>query len=216
MLTKKQRKERQRQAQIAKENKGSRIRERRFVLEYLKDLNQRAAAKRAGFSSPEQSAEQIMKRPWVAAQIKEAARKRANEIGLEARMVLDTIARSAFFNIKDYLEVQVDGTLRFDFLTLTRQDASAFAEVQVEDFYEGNGKNRRKCQRVKIKCNDKLRALELLGKHLKLFTEVFDHGFSQPTHDALARALGIDRASDEVLDAIILGAKALPRKTRTQ
>ena len=49
--------------------------------------------------------------------------------------------------------------------------AAALREVTVDERAEGRGDEARPYRRVKIKLPDKTRALELLGKHLAMFTE---------------------------------------------
>lgn len=51
------------------------------------------------------------------------------------------------------------------------------SSIDVEELWDGDKESGRfKCGNVhKLKFHDKLRALELLGKHLKLFTEKVEH-----------------------------------------
>ena len=48
---------------------------------------------------------------------------------------------------------------------------AAIQQVTVDEFVDGRGKNVREVKHTRLKLADKNRSLELLGKHLKLFTE---------------------------------------------
>lgn len=65
-------------------------RRRLFVVEYLKDLNATAAARRAGYSdaNPGQEGGRLLQDPDVQAAIKEAMDERAKAVGIEAEDVL--------------------------------------------------------------------------------------------------------------------------------
>ncbi len=80
-----------------------------------------------------------------------------------------------YSNMLDYLRMG-NGEVYVDLSRLTREQAAAIQEIRVYDYVHGtSGKDNgggRQVKGVKFKLADKTRALELLGKHLKLFTEV--------------------------------------------
>lgn len=147
-------------------------RERRFVREYLVDLNGSAAAARAGYASKavRQTAYKLMKRPRVKAAVDAAMAARARRLKITADRVLGELALLGFANFMDYFTPQADGTAHVDLSRLTRDQAAAIAEVTVEEFVSGRGAAGREVRRVKVKLADKSRNLELIGKHLGMFT----------------------------------------------
>ena len=81
---------------------------------------------------------------------------------------LSTVARS---NMLDYMKIE-NGEAVVDFSKLTREQAAAIAEITVDEAGGGGGDGvRERVQRTRLKLWDKLKGLELVGKHLKLFTE---------------------------------------------
>jgi phage terminase small subunit len=144
-----------------------------FVREYLVDLNATQAAIRAGYApgSASRRGWALRRHPGVAARIDAALADRAEAVGITAERVLCELARLGFANIKDYFEANEDGTASLDPARLTRGQAAAITEVQVEDPGAGasGGGARRGARRVKIKLADKSRNLELIGRHLGLF-----------------------------------------------
>lgn len=143
----------------------------RFCEEYLIDLNATAAAKRAGFSakSAMEQGYALINKPQVKAKISELKMARSERTEINADRVLAELGRVAFVDIaKAYAS---DGTLLL-VPDMPEEIRLALAAIDIhKDFTEGVevGETR------KIKLLDKLRALELIGKHLKLFTEKVEH-----------------------------------------
>lgn len=147
-----------------------------FVREYLIDLNASAAARRAGYSpkTAGRTGNENLQKPVIATAIQKAMSERAQRTNITADRVLHELSLLAFSNMLDYLRVTPDGDAYVDLSDLTREQAAALTEVQVEDFVEGRGEDSRDVRRVKVKVSDKKSALELLGKHLSLFTDRVD------------------------------------------
>ncbi|MFA5567593.1 MAG: terminase small subunit [Trueperaceae bacterium] len=144
-----------------------------FVNEYLVDLNAAAAARRAGYS--EKTADRIghqnLRKLEIAQAIQEAQEARAERLEITADRVAEEIAKLAFSNMLDYMTVTHDGYAVVDLSALTREQAAAITELQVEEYVEGRDDDTRLVKRVKFKLSDKRGALELLGKHLGMFTD---------------------------------------------
>lgn len=143
--------------------------QRAFVEQYLIDLNATAAYKRAGFKSKGHSAEanaaKLLKNSRVAAAIEVAMKARSERTLIGADNVLRELARIAFFDIGNALTPE--GALK----PLDQMDEDtrrAIAGFEVASLFE-EGEHTGFVKKVKIA--DKLRALELLGKHLGLFEE---------------------------------------------
>jgi phage terminase small subunit len=151
--------------------------QRRFVAEYPVDLNATQAAIRAGYSetTARQQGQRLLTNVDIRQAIDEAEAERLERIGVRAERVLEELARLGFSNMLDYLRISDEGDPFVDLSQMSREQAAAVQEVTVEDFLEGRGENAREVRRVKFKLADKKSSLELLGKHLKLFTERHEH-----------------------------------------
>ena len=147
-----------------------------FVREYLIDLNSAAAARRAGYSdsTAKEIGHENLTKPHIAAAIQEAMDTRAERTEITADRVLEEVAKLAFSSIGDYYRISDEGEPIIDLSDLTRDQMAALTELQVEDYREGRGDNSRDVRRIRIKLADKKASLELLGKHLKLFTDKID------------------------------------------
>lgn len=136
--------------------------QKRFVDEYLIDLNATQAAIRAGYSSD--SAKEIgsenLTKPNIANAVDQAIAERSRRTGINADRVIREIAKIAFVNAGEV--VDLDTALLMD--KISEDDMAAIQSVKVKTFGE-DGIER------EVKLADKLKALELLGKHLGLFKD---------------------------------------------
>lgn len=135
--------------------------QKRFVQEYLVDLNATAAAKRAGYSAKtacEQGA-RLLANVKVQAEIQKAMEKRSARTEITQDRVLQELAAVAFSRGTDYANVIAGCVVVNDTAELTEQQKAAI--VSIRQTKDG----------VEIKLADKHRALELLAKHLGLLSE---------------------------------------------
>lgn len=149
----------------------------RFCEEYLIDLNATQAAIRAGYSS--ESAGSIgsenLTKPEIRARIDAAMAERSKRTGINADRVLRELGRIAFVNAKDVLNLST-AEVRAD---ASEDDLAVIAGVKVKyvphkDFDdEGNPIVEEAIER-EVRLADKLKALELCGKHLGMFTDKTD------------------------------------------
>lgn len=136
-----------------------------FIDEYLIDLNATQAAIRAGYSpdSARQSGSDNMNNPYIRAHIDKAMAERSKRTGVNADRVIQELAKMAFVNAVDVINTE-DATLKDGALP---EDTAAIQSVKVKSIptKDGEGVER------EIKMADKIKALELLGKHLGMFTD---------------------------------------------
>ena len=85
--------------------------------------------------------------------------------------VLQELEKIGFSNMMDYMRLDEGGRAYIDFSALTREQAAAIQEITVDEYADGKGEAAREVRKTKFKLADKRGALELLGKHHKLFTE---------------------------------------------
>lgn len=136
--------------------------QKRFIEEYLIDLNATQAAIRAGYSpdTAKSIGSENLTKPDIQARIAKAMAERSRRTGVNADRVVMELAKIAFVNAKDVIDPDT-ATVRPDALP---EDTAAIQSVKVKTFGE-DGLER------EIKMADKLKALELLGKHLGMFKD---------------------------------------------
>lgn len=136
--------------------------QKRFIEEYLIDLNATQAAIRAGYSPSTAKAigSENLTKPDIKAQIDKAMAERSRRTGVNADRVLMELAKIAFVNAIEVIDPKT-ATVKED---ASSDDTAAIQSVKVKTFGE-DGLER------EIKMADKLKALELLGKHLGMFKD---------------------------------------------
>lgn len=148
--------------------------QRLFVEEYLIDLNATQAAIRAGYSvktANEQGAQNLAKFSIQQA-ISEKMAERSKRTGVNQDRVVMELAKIAFVNAADVIDPE-SATIREG---ATSDDTAAIQSVKVKVIptKEGEGVER------EIRLNDKLKALELLGKHLGMWNDKLDVNLNIP------------------------------------
>jgi phage terminase small subunit len=159
-----------------KQNKLSPMRQR-FVNEYLKDLNATQAAIRAGYSEKTaySQGQRLLKKVEVKAAVDAAIARRNKRLEVDQDKVIRELAKVALADIKDYLtyrtaitQVGVDdeGKPIFDYAPIIELTPSEDVDGTVIQEVSLSQKGV-----FSFKLQDKLKALELLGRHLGLFTD---------------------------------------------
>ncbi|MGO7686260.1 terminase small subunit [Rhizobium ruizarguesonis] len=151
--------------------------QKRFVAEYLIDLNATQAAIRAGYSKKTATvqASRLLTNAKVQEELSKQQSKVAERLEITKERIVDELAKIGFANMLDYMRAGPDGDPYLDFSGLTRDQAAALSEVTVEDFKDGRGEDARDVRRVKFKLHDKKGALVDLAKMLGFVVERHEH-----------------------------------------
>lgn len=130
-----------------------------FVEEYLVDLNATQAAIRAGYSvkTANRIGAENLSKPDIQKEIEKRRKDRERRTEITQDRVLQELAAIAFAKATDYAEID-EGIVKIKPTSeISIAQAGAIAGVEQGNFG------------VKLKLYDKLKALELLGKHIGIF-----------------------------------------------
>jgi phage terminase small subunit len=146
-------------------------REKLFVAEYVISGKQTEAYIKAGYSAKSASSNAIrmMEKESVRGAI---AREQAMIRQRHTKTTDDVIAeytRMGFTGMSRFMRISDDGAPVVDLSDCTPADLDLLAEVTVESYQEGSGKEPRRIKRIKIKPYDRYHALDKLADHLGLF-----------------------------------------------
>jgi len=164
-----------------------------FCLEYIKDLNSTRAAIRAGYSDngAKVTGARLLTNANVAQKIAYLMEERAERTKLDADWVLQHNAAIVQADIADILEH--DGRFKspHDWPTIWRQIVSAFDIKRLLQAQSRDQENEIMEQHMKVRFVDKLKALELLGKHIDIaaYAERHRHAHDTSLEEVLERRL---------------------------
>lgn len=136
--------------------------QKKFVEEYLIDLNATQAAIRAGYSvkNAGKIGHELLEKTRISNEITKKIAERSRRTGINADRVLIELAKIAFVNADDVIESK-DATLKEN---ASRDDLAAIQSIKVKTFGE-DGVER------EIKFADKIKALDMLGRHLGMWND---------------------------------------------
>lgn len=150
--------------------------QRRFIEEYLVDLNATQAAIRAGYSedTARSIASELLTKPDIQSAINKAMARLSKRTEITQDKVLQQLAKIAFADIKDILEfgpvekiedVDEEGNsiVKIKSAVMIKPSSEVDGTVIAEVSETRDG--------IKVKRNDQVKALELIGRHLGMFND---------------------------------------------
>lgn len=144
-----------------------------FVDEYLIDLNATQAAIRAGYSV--ESARDIgcenLTKPNIQQAIAKHMAERSKRTGVNQDRVVLELAKIAFVKMTDI--VDDEGKIKSD---ATDDDLACIESVKFKESYSDTGSMTER----EVKIASKMKALELLGKHLGMWNDKIDVNVAVP------------------------------------
>ena len=150
----------------------------KFIEEYLIDLNGTQAAIRAGYSetTARQIASDNLAKPYIQEAITVAMMELSERTRITQERVVNELALIAFADMRHYADIEEGGgvTLRsFDKMPIgaSRVISKIKERRKIVSDAEGAGKEVVFDSQLEFGHHDKVRALELLGRHLGMFND---------------------------------------------
>ena len=146
-----------------------------YCLEYIKDLNATKAALRAGYAegSARQQASALMSKPNIQRYIQELFDQRSKRVEVNADTILRELLAMATV---DVTEAYDDAGWLKQIKDIPAHVRKSIAGLETQEIFQGEGDDRSIIGMArKVKFYDKTKALELLGKHLKIWTDKVEH-----------------------------------------
>lgn len=155
------------------------VKQEKFLEAYVKHgFNGHKAAEIVGYHK--EYASDLLKLPHVAARVEVLRKEIQKNTMVTAQMIADELRAIAFSKSTDSMQWTEDDVTFIPSNKISPEEASAISEVTVRRGKEGNTLGVRK--------HDKLKALELLGRHIGMFKDAAKDGTNDDTtKDALGR-----------------------------
>lgn len=185
--------------------------QKRFCEEYFIDLNATQAAIRAGYSpkTAEQTASRLLRNVKVQEYIAKRQKELSRSTEITQERVIKELALIAFSNNADYahvvekkMQVEADGAL-VDVLdkdgnpVMYRTVEPVLTEELTEEQKRALAVIKKGRDGLEVKSCDKVKALELLGKHLGIFTDKIEANVNDTTRSELSELLAQRKARGE-------------------
>lgn len=141
-----------------------------FVNEFVVHLDVSKAAMACGVKAvaAAQYGRAMMLKTHVQAAIKDALQRKAEARTITAEKVAAEIQRVAMATVGEFMEADGDDGVKVNIMSIMRPEAAAVSEVTTTTTHDRDGNAH---TRTRVKLHDKLKALELLGRHLAMFTD---------------------------------------------
>lgn len=185
--------------------------QKRFCEEYLIDLNATQAAIRAGYSpkTAEQTASRLLRNVKVQEYIAKRQKELSRSTEITQERVIKELALIAFSNNADYahvvekkMQVEAGGAL-VDVLdkdgnpVMYRTVEPVLTEELTEEQKRALAVIKKGRDGLEVKSCDKVKALELLVKHLGIFTDKIEANVNDTTRSELSELLAQRKARGE-------------------
>lgn len=154
------------------------VKQKRFVDEYLIDMNATQAYLRAGYNVSvkiaESSASRLLRNDKVKKALEERGKRITNKIEITQEKIAQQLAKIAFADIKDLVEWEQVPIM--DFNEHDEKVVVGYDKVvKLKEMSEVDGTLISEIKETKdglsFKRADQLKALELLGKYMKMYTD---------------------------------------------
>jgi len=149
---------------------------KKFVDEYLVDFNATAAAIRAGYSesTANEQGSQLLARPDIRELVAEGQKAIAERTQTFQDNAVDELKIVGFSDLADFLTVKENGIVeQKPFNELTKEQTKCIKKIKqvVRSSHSADGTLLHQTATLEIELHDKLKALELLGRHLGMFND---------------------------------------------
>lgn len=169
-----------------------------FCREYIIDFNATQAAIRAGYSKKTAGSVggENLKKPEIMNRVNELTGERTQRVQFDADEVLRRLAILSRSNIKNFAKPDGHGGLTMHVPDdISDDDMYCISELTTEEYDVKDGEGTIPVKKTKIKFVDKLKAIEVAGKHVgvQAFAEKKEVGVTDDLKDTL------DKMSDKQL-----------------
>jgi len=149
---------------------------KKFVDEYLVDFNATQAAIRAGYSpdTANEQGSQLLARPDIRELVAEGQKEVMERTQTFQDNAVAELKIVGFSDLADFLTVKADGIVeQKPFNELTKEQTKCIKKIKqtVRSSHSADGTILHQTAVIEIELHDKLRALELLGRHLGMFND---------------------------------------------
>ena len=183
---------------------------RQFVAEYLVDLNATQAAIRAGYSeaTAQEQSSQLLDRPDIRELVEQRQKDRIDRTQLSQDLTVNELKTIAFSDVADFVIVKEGGVIeQRPFNELKKDQTRCVKKIKqtVRTAQSSDGTVIHQTAVLELELYDKVKSLELLGRHLGIFND-------RLTLDGALPLQIVFEVAPQVKDVIITRGKGAEKK----
>ena len=140
---------------------------------YMKGSTMRDAMREAGYSEDlvQRSQENIFRNPAVIAEVEKRRKKIMQRNALTEDWIVQRLMDIAGSSVGELLVIDEAGNPHIDYSKMSPELQKSLSTLTIDEYTQGRGAGAQKMKKIKVQQADRLRALEMLGKILGMFTE---------------------------------------------
>ena len=183
---------------------------RQFVDEYLIDMNGTQAAIRAGYSeaTAQEQSSQLLDRPDIRELVEQRQKDRIDRTQISQDLTVNELKTIAFSDVADFVIVKAGGVIeQRPFNELKKDQTRCVKKIKqtVRTAQSSDGTVIHQTAVLELELYDKVKSLELLGRHLGIFND-------RLTLDGALPLQIVFEVAPQVKDVIITRGKGAEKK----
>lgn len=150
------------------------VQERKVINGFLRGMTEKEALIEAGYSERTaiENPDRIFHRERVEKEINKRLRKMEERNAVTEDWIVSQLKRIAEAELGDIIVVDPEsGNVAIDYTKLTPSLRAALSGMDISEYTEGRGLERRPVRNIKIRMHDKLKALDMLARILGMFKD---------------------------------------------
>ena len=163
----------------------------RIINNYMKGMSKVKAFLKEGYSESTASsdANDFFSNPIVVEEIERRKKRIMEKQELNEDWIISRLMTIADAKVGELIEFDEDSqSVRMNWKSLTPQMKAAIGGLDIEETYSGRGERAVPVTKIKVKTDDKLRALQMLGNYLDMFKTSVTVSSDQDTVNRLRAA----------------------------
>jgi len=140
---------------------------------YMRGMTKKDALLKAGYSESVAStdAKSVFDREDVREEIARRQKNLAKKANVDADWIVRQLKAIAEAEVSDLLEIDAEGVVTQDFRNLTPELRKAISGFSIKSYKKGRGQYAIPVTEIKITSSDKLRAIDMLARHLDFYND---------------------------------------------
>lgn len=163
---------------------------------FLQGMNKKEALQKAGYKYSAERPTAVFNIPEVKAELERRMKEMVDRANISEDWIVDKLVTIINAEVGEVVKV-VDGKLTVDYSLLSDNTRKAISDISVEEYKSGRGAGAVPVTKVKVKMDDRLRALELLMRYKGMFKDRVEVSVEEGVLERLQKARNRVQVTEE-------------------